>query len=76
MGSTSSQLECYLPLLPESLEIGDHIDTVSLGFEGQPFTVKNSSATNARGSACWEMPCSGGDPGVPSWPYLHQEPAV
>lgn len=39
-------------------KIGDHTDTVGLGFEGQPFTVMNGSVTNARTSACWEMPCS------------------
>lgn len=50
MGPTSSQLECYLSLLPESLEIGDHTDTVDLGFEGQPFTVKNGSVLQMLGA--------------------------
>lgn len=30
-----------LALLPESLEVGSHTDTVDLEFEGQPCTLKN-----------------------------------
>lgn len=43
-GPTSSELECYLPLLPESLEIGNHrTDADGLQFEGQAFTAWSSA---------------------------------